>query len=547
VSGPARALRVCVPGVLGFLVVAATVVLAGCSSVVRVAYNNGDIAVRMMADEYLDLQGEQATLFKARLVRFHEWHRLEELPRYAQVLDSAAARVRRGVTRADVEWAVAAIRERYRVLAMEAIDAAIPVLATLTPQNLVALDKKFAASNRKFADEYLTGTPAAREKARDDAIGARFDEWLGSVSAAQQRLIADYVRMHTGVQAMRLADREARQQELVSLLGREHDASVLRERLRAFFVDYEAQRSAEYARASRDWEERVITLVTDILQAASPAQRDYAAERLTRYADDFRALAEEGRKQLPSGTRAAQEAAHSGTLRIHYRDDREDREDHGASLVRLEEREVDVEHLAEAAGAHEPEHGRHADVVLPAVERVRRELRQHRGHRAVEKCERSGRSGVTERIGGLGRRVLERLGEEPAEHAGRVPGERERSGERAQAGGEHHQRRPYQLRDRAQEIEQQARGGARGESPPSGRGQREEHAEADGEEGPDAGDRERLECPRERAGEECRGEVGRKEAGDEAHHLRETLRARQRAERHAQIPEAHRRRGEESA
>jgi hypothetical protein len=313
VSCPTRTLRVRTPGVVGFVVVAAAVLLAGCSSVVRVAYNNSDIAVRMMADEYLDLQGEQATLFKARLARFHEWHRLEELPLYAQVLDSAAARVRRGVTRADVEWAVAAIRERYRALAAQAIDAAIPVLATLTPQNLGALERKFAASNRKFAEEYLAGEPAVREQARGEAISARFDEWLGSVSAAQERLISDYVRAQPRIQAMRLAEREARQQELVDLLRREHDASVLRERLRAFFVDYEAQRSTGYARAWREWEQRVITLVTEVLQAATPAQREYAADRLARYAEDFRALAKEGRERLPSGTRAAQEAAHSGT------------------------------------------------------------------------------------------------------------------------------------------------------------------------------------------------------------------------------------------
>jgi Family of unknown function (DUF6279) len=310
VSSPTRALRA---GVLGVIVVAATAVLAGCSSVVRVAYNNGDIAVRMMADEYLDLQGEQAALFKVRLARFHEWHRLEELPRYAQVLDSAAARVRRGVTREDVVWAVATIRERYRALALQGIDAAIPVLATLTRQNLGALEKKFAASNRKFADEYLAGDPAARAKAREDAIGARFDEWLGSVSAAQQSLIASYVRAQPGIQAMLLADRKARQRQLVSLLGSGREPSVLRERLRALFVDYEAQRSADYARAAREWEGRVITLVTKVLQAASPAQREYAAERLTRYAEDFRALAEEGRERVPSGTRAAQEPAHSGT------------------------------------------------------------------------------------------------------------------------------------------------------------------------------------------------------------------------------------------
>lgn len=288
----------------------AIVALAGCASLVRVAYNNGDVAVRMMADDYLDLRGAQADLFKTRLARFHAWHRNEELPRYAQALESAAARVRAGVTRADVVWAAGIVRARYRALAEQAVDESAPVLATLTPANIAALEKKFAASNREFAEEFIDGDPAAREAARIDRISARFEEWLGSVSPAQRRAIAAYVRTQPPNQALRLADRKARQRELVTLLGAERDPAVLRKRLHVFFVDYESQRGAEYARASREWQERVITLVTDVLQAASPDQREHAAERLLRYAADFRALAEEG--ELPSGTRAAEEAAHSG-------------------------------------------------------------------------------------------------------------------------------------------------------------------------------------------------------------------------------------------
>jgi len=187
--------------------------LAGCASFVRVAYNNGDFALRMVANEYLDLQGKQTDVFKVRFARLHEWHRVEELPRYADALDSAAARIARGATRDDVAWAVAIIRERYRALAAQAVDEAVPVLATLTPDNLDALRKKFAASNRKFAEEYLAGDAAARESARADAIVARFEEWLGSVSDAQRRLIANHVRTRPANEAaLRLApaDRQAR-------------------------------------------------------------------------------------------------------------------------------------------------------------------------------------------------------------------------------------------------------------------------------------------------------------------------------------------------
>jgi len=292
---------------------ALVVVLAGCASFVRVAYNNGDFALQMVANEYLDLQGRQTDVFKVRFARLHEWHRLEELPRYADALDGAAARIRRGATRDDVTWAVATVRERYRVLAAQAVDESIPVLVTLTPGNLDALKKKFEASNRKFSEEYLAGDAAARESARTDAIVARFEEWLGSVSGLQRRLIADYVRTQAANQALRLADRKARQQELVDLLERERDPSALREKLRAFFVDYEANRGAGSARVSREWQSRVITLVADVLGAASTTQREYAAARLTRYAEDFRALAAEGHEKPGSGTRAARNTLHPGT------------------------------------------------------------------------------------------------------------------------------------------------------------------------------------------------------------------------------------------
>jgi len=292
--------------------VAIAVVLAGCASVTRMAYNNGDIAVRVMANDYLDLQGEQTELFKVRLARLHEWHRREELPRYAQAFDSAAVRVIRGATREDVAWAVVTIRERYRALAGQAIDESIPVLVTLTRGNFTALEKKFEASNRKFVQQYVAGEPPARESARIAAISSRFEEWLGSVSAAQERLIASYVKAQPADQALRLADRKARQRELLQILRWERDPAVLSEKLRAFFLDPEAHRDPAFVRASREWQERVVTLVAEVLAVASPTQREYAAARLVSYAEDFRALAEEGRARLPSGTQAAEEAEHPG-------------------------------------------------------------------------------------------------------------------------------------------------------------------------------------------------------------------------------------------
>jgi len=292
------------------LCVVALAALAGCGSVVRVAYNNGDFALRMVANDYFDLQGEQVALFKARFARLHEWHRREELPRYAAALESAAQRVARGITAEDVAWAIDTARARYRALAAQAIDESLPLLATLTPANFAALDRKLESANRKFVDEYLAVEGTAGENARAESMAGRFEEWLGRVSAEQRRLVAAFVRaQQPRHHALRLEDRKVRQGEFVQALHERGDAYLLRERLRAVFLDYESRRAPEYARSSAEWQERLAGLIVAVVGVATREQREHAAARMLRYATDFRALAVEG---LAHGTRAAGQATEWG-------------------------------------------------------------------------------------------------------------------------------------------------------------------------------------------------------------------------------------------
>lgn len=291
---PARPGRFVSAGVRALCLVAAAA-LAGCGSVVRVAYNNGDFALRMVANDYFELHGEQVALFNARFARLHEWHRGEELPRYAAALESAAQRVAHGVTPEDVGWAIDTVRARYRALVARAIDESLPVLATLTPENLGALDRKLESSNRKYAREYLSADAAANERARAESIAGRFDDWLGSVSAEQRRLIAAFVRAQPRHLALRFEDRKVRQRELVAALRERGDPAQLRDRLRALFLDYESRRDADYARSASEWQARLAGLIVAVGATATREQREHAAARLLRYAADFRALAVEGR------------------------------------------------------------------------------------------------------------------------------------------------------------------------------------------------------------------------------------------------------------
>src|SRR5262245_1085226 len=110
-----------------FVVITTVAVMVTGCGMARVAYNNSGFALRLMADDYFEFQEDQEQFFKAQLTRFQQWHRNEELPLYARLLDDASDRVGRGLQREDVLWAFTEVRARYRVFAAQAVEEAVPV------------------------------------------------------------------------------------------------------------------------------------------------------------------------------------------------------------------------------------------------------------------------------------------------------------------------------------------------------------------------------------------------------------------------------------
>jgi hypothetical protein len=278
------------------------VVLGGCGSVMRIAYNNGDFALRMMAYEYFDLQGDQQEVFKAQLARFHEWHRRQELPVYAATFERAADRLARGLTREDVLWGAAAVRDGYRSIVAQAAVEGAPVIATFGPDNYAALQKKFADANQKFAKEYLTGDQAKRDRARAKWLEERFEFFIGDLSDAQREVIVRFVQTQPRASEVRLSDRKRRQQEFVQLLKDERASPDLGERLRGYFLNWERDRGPEHAELAREWEERLVLVTLEIDRTLTREQRQRAVQRFASLAEDCRVLARQGR---PSGVTAA--------------------------------------------------------------------------------------------------------------------------------------------------------------------------------------------------------------------------------------------------
>ncbi len=265
--------------------------LAGCGSFVRLAYNNADIGARMMANDYLDLEGEQSDLLRERISHFHRWHRRTELPRYIEALDELAVRVKGGLEPADIAWATDMIQTRYRILIRQAVQDVTPLLDRLTPDNLARLEKKLAESNATFERDTMQKDPERRRAERLRVLTKRARDWLGSITPAQEARLASYAEASSPIFSGLLEERRRRHLAVMQALRSDASASDRGRQLDSLLVTYEQHRTVEYAPIAQAWQARLASLMLDLERSLSLQQRTHLIERIGYYAGELRILA----------------------------------------------------------------------------------------------------------------------------------------------------------------------------------------------------------------------------------------------------------------
>jgi hypothetical protein len=267
--------------------------LSGCN-LLSAGYGHMDTYAAWQAAEYFDLDPHQRQEFKARFDRLHEWHRTEQLPDYAKFLAASGSRIRNGVTKDDGEWIARGIEDRYRGLVTRGADDAAAILMTLTPANMEALQRRWAKDNARYAREHkVNGSPAEQRKARTERELKRIREWVGELTAEQEKKVEALAADLPLAPRLRYEDRLRRQREFVQLVAsRGTDQRQFAGRLRHFLASWEEGRSPEFARFSAEWRRRQVEFYVEAARLLTPQQRATLVSRVERYASDFTQLAQ---------------------------------------------------------------------------------------------------------------------------------------------------------------------------------------------------------------------------------------------------------------
>ena len=271
--------------IVGILFLAA---LSACG-VVNLAYNNAPTAVAYVVDDWFDLTSAQRAWLKPRVESLVEWHRASELPTYRKLLNDAQEQVARPVAVEDIETFYGQSRLAAERLAEKAMPDLVAFLQLLEPKQIAFLERKLAADNDKLAKELKLGLEERRRK-RVERYVDRFEGWFGRLSPEQMAVLKTRVEEMPFSEELRLADRRRWQTGLVGMLKNKADSAVLANELRVLLLSPEQRRAAEY-RAKWEMQQQLVTQLTaELLQIASPKQKQAVQRKLAGYAEDVSSL-----------------------------------------------------------------------------------------------------------------------------------------------------------------------------------------------------------------------------------------------------------------
>lgn len=272
------------------MLLSAMLLLSGCSSV-RLAYNNGADLAYWWLDSYLDLSDSQANQVRQDLRSLLAWHRSQQLPLSAALLNRMQTALAQPVTAEQACTLTEEIRQHLEPTLAQAEPYALALVQSLRDKQINHLRSRLDKTNAEYRTQWsdIEQQAARRQRSMTD----RYEYLYGSLEAAQRDVLARAARMSPYDFSKSLAERIHRQQDLLLTLTRlqqTRDPDSALPMLRALVHRQTDQSHALDSNYVKSLSAQSCATFAAVHSAASAQQRERAVQRLGDYANDAREL-----------------------------------------------------------------------------------------------------------------------------------------------------------------------------------------------------------------------------------------------------------------
>ncbi|WP_157084938.1 DUF6279 family lipoprotein [Hydrogenophaga palleronii] len=266
------------------------VVLAACTTT-RLAYNQAPTLSYWWIHRHVDLNDTQTAQTREDLKTFFQWHRSQELPAYASLLQQWQAMATDRLTPAQACTQLDDIRARLDRVAEEAVEPLARLARRLSPEQLEHLKQRQARSNADFEKDFLRGSPEQRLNKRLDKAVERSESFYGTLSTAQRELLRELLQTSPFDPQRTQSERLRRQADLLQTV-RDVQASPARaEQLVREHIDRIRQSpDPAYQAYSEALLRQSCNQFAALHNSTTAEQRASAVRALKAYEDDFRTL-----------------------------------------------------------------------------------------------------------------------------------------------------------------------------------------------------------------------------------------------------------------
>ncbi len=267
--------------------------LHGCG-LVKIAYNQGPDALYWWLDGYFDLQEVQTLRLRPDLDALQAWHRRNELPAYADLLQKARTLAPGEVTHDQMCEFFTTARSR----ALAVVDRAEPTVVALAPTLSLEQIKHFEVQldkrNKKWRSEWMEGSQQKRMAHRVKEAVNRAEHFYGNLHEAQLASIRRSMASSTYDPEVSYREAVRRQQDALATLrmlkASQAPEAKVKADMRALFERSLNSPNPAYRTYQAAITREGCAAVAELHNSTTPAQRTKAAQVLKGYEDAFREL-----------------------------------------------------------------------------------------------------------------------------------------------------------------------------------------------------------------------------------------------------------------
>jgi hypothetical protein len=270
------------------VVLVISIFTSGCT--IKLAYNFLDWGLYWELEDYVKFNRDQRSLVKDEITKLVDWHRNDELPKYADQLEKLADGLENGLTVKQLDQTYNALSDGWQRIVIETLPAATDILSDLTDQQISDFFEILIEEEEDDANDIKRYTQEQLAIEREEYVSEKISDLVGKLNDEQKTLIAQWALKIEPIAQLSLDHSIQWRIKMQATMAERQNKQQLAETLLVLFANPDQLWSDQYRRVIEKNQHLVLTLLFDINQTLTDKQRSKLIRKLNSFVEDLRDL-----------------------------------------------------------------------------------------------------------------------------------------------------------------------------------------------------------------------------------------------------------------